>query len=205
VWLEGAPTSEEMHKLLQDAEFRARVLAYICANLRAYVPGLDSATDVKRTPNKTEIAYSRPVHPDASNYTAQLADFEQRLARAKQVHTCELRRCLVPDKRGHYKCKRRAPFERSPEDSINEGGQWKPKRTYEYLNNWNLAILLNCRCNNDIKLLTNGSETRGSSFYITGYQTKKQNKHHNLSAIMARGYAYHLENSDYLQDIRDYQ
>ena len=33
VWLEGAPTSDEMHKLLQEAEFRARILAYIWANL----------------------------------------------------------------------------------------------------------------------------------------------------------------------------
>lgn len=205
LWLEGAPTSEEMQELLRDAEFRARILAYIRANLRAHVPGLDSRADVKKTPNEVEIAYSRPIHPDSPNYDAQLADFERRLVRAKQVHTCEMLRCLVPNKQGHYRCKQRAPFERSPDDYVDESGEWKPKHIYEYLNSWNPAILLNGHCNNDIKLLSNGLETRGSSFYITSYQTKKQNRHNNISAIMVRGYAYHLEHSHYLEDIRDDQ
>lgn len=205
LWLMGAPTSEEMHKLLAEAAFRAQVVAYIQANLRAYVPGLDSAASVKQIPNEPEIAYSRPINPDAPDYDAQLANFELRLARSKQVHTCELRRCLIPNKQGHYQCKRRAPFEKSVEDFIGESGKWKQKRLYEFMNGWNPAILLNCRCNNDVKLLTNGSETRGSSFYITGhYATKKQNKNHNLSAIMARGFAFHMENSAYLDDIRDH-
>jgi hypothetical protein len=134
VWLFGAPSEDEMHRLLQDAEFRARVLAYIRANLRAHVPGLESAAAIKQTPNETEIAYSRPVDPDAPDYDAQLVNFERRLVRAKQVHTCELRRCLVPNKRGYYRCKRRAPFELSAEDTINEAGEWKSKRLYEYLN-----------------------------------------------------------------------
>lgn len=204
LWLYGAPTSEEMHQLLQQAEFRAHVLAYIRANLRAHVSGLETAAAIKKIPNETEIAYSRPVHPDAPDYDKQLEIFERRLARAKQVHTCELRRCLVPNKHGHYRCKRRAPFEVSTEDSICETGRWKPKRLYAYLNGWNPGILLNGRCNNDAKFLSNGAETRGSSFYITGYATKKQNRQNNISAIMARGYAYHLDHSDYLDDIRDY-
>ena len=46
-------------------------------------------------------------------------------------------------------------------------------------------------------------ETHGSSFYITIYSTKKQNWIHNLLAIMAKGYAYHMEHSCYLEDARD--
>jgi hypothetical protein len=203
LWLKGAPSSDEMHKLLQHAEFQAQIVAYIKANLRAYVPGLESADDVKRIPNEPQIAYSRPINPDDPEYDTQIVDFERRLARGKQVHTCELRRCLVPNKQGHYQCKRRAPFECSLEDFVSESGQWKPKRLYAFMNGWNPAVLVNCRCNNDAKFLTNGSETRGSSFYITGYATKKQNKNHNMSAIMAKGYAYHLEHSKYLDDVRD--
>jgi hypothetical protein len=63
VWLEGAPTSEEMHKLLQEAEFCVCILVYIWANLQASTPGLDSKADVKRTPNETDITYSHPIHP----------------------------------------------------------------------------------------------------------------------------------------------
>ena len=127
LWLKGALSSVEMRELLRHADFRAQVVAYIKANLRAYVPGLDSADAVKRIPNEPQIAYSRPIDPDAPGYNAQIVDFKRWLARGKQVHTCELRRCLVPNKRGHYQCKQRAPFECSLEDFVNEGGQWKPK------------------------------------------------------------------------------
>ena len=203
IWLEGAPSSEEMHELLRSAKFRERVREYIRANIRAYVPGLDSAATIKKIPNETDIAYARPVDPNAADFDKQLSSFELRLARAKQVHTCELRRCLVPTKKGHYKCKRHAPFELSDTDVITEAGQWKPKRFYGYINGYNPGVLLNCRCNNDIKLLTNGEDTRGSSFYITSYSTKKQYRIHNLSAVMAKGYAYHMEHSNYLEDVRD--
>ena len=59
--------------------------------------------------------------------------------------------------------------------------------------------------NNDIKLLTNSSETSGSSWYITGYVTIKQNRHHNLSGIMTKGYTCHIENLAYLYDIHEQQ
>ena len=69
-----------MHQLLQQAEFRAHVLAYIRANLRAHVSGLETAAAIKKIPNETEIAYSHPVHPDAPDYDKQLKIFERRLA-----------------------------------------------------------------------------------------------------------------------------
>ena len=69
------------------------------------------------------------------------------------------------------------------------------------MNGWNPAILLNGRCNNDMKLLTNGVQTRSLSFYTTSYVTKKQGKTHNMSAIMAKGYAYHLQHSSYLENV----
>ena len=205
VWLMGAPTSAEMHELLRQAEFRSRILTDIQANVRAFIPGVTSKDEVKSIPNETDIAYCRPIHPDTIDFDIQRSEFECRLARAKQLHTCEVWRCLIPDKHGHFKCKRRAPFEKSEDDFIDESGKWGPKRLYEYFNAWNPPILLMCRCNNDIKLITNGPETRASSCYITGYATKKQNKHHNLSGIMAKGFAYHVENADYLDNIRERQ
>lgn len=110
LWLKGAPTAERMQILLQTTEFRAKVKAYIRANLRAHVPGLNTADDIKRTRNETEIAYSRPPHPDDLDYDEKLSDFDRRLARSKQVHTCEARRCLQYDKLGRLYCKRKAPF-----------------------------------------------------------------------------------------------
>lgn len=43
------------------------------------------------------------------------------------------------------------------------------------------------------------------TFYITTYQTKKQGKHHNLSAILAKGLAYHTTQTAYVDDLRNQQ
>ena len=58
------------------------------------------------------------------------------------------------------------------------------------------------RCNHDIKLNTNGADTKDVAFYVTAYATKKQKKSHNLSALMANSLRYHLENPKY-DDIRE--
>lgn len=69
------------------------------------------------------------------------------------------------------------------------------------------GISINARCNNDGKLLTNGAETRSCSYYVTGYAAKKQGKNYNLSAIMARGHAFHLDHlpPQYAMDIEEQQ
>ena len=57
-------------------------------------------------------------------------------------------------------------------------------------------------CNNNIKINTNGKDTKDVAFYITTYVTKKQKKTHNLSALMASALAYHTQNPRY-DDIRE--
>ena len=115
----------------------------------------------------------------------------------------------MQDKSGAYHCKRRAPFQLSESDGIEETGKWFQKRLYGYVNGWVPGILLNVRCNNDGKLLTNGSDTKKVARYTTTYVAKKQNKSYNASAVMAKTYAYHLEHiqgpSSYVEEVRDVQ
>jgi hypothetical protein len=80
------------------------------------------------------------------------------------------------------------------------------------MNGWNPGILVNVRCNNDIKLLTNGSDAHNVTFYIAGsYAAKPQQKNYNVSAVLAKGYAYHLANlggssaAKYVDDLRNMQ
>ena len=87
----------------------------------------------------------------------------------------------------------------------DEDGHWRAKRLYAYMNGWSPHIAICCRCNNDIKILTNGGDTKNVTWYVTGYAAKKQNKTHNMSAILARGYAFHLDHSAYVDEIRDNQ
>jgi hypothetical protein len=207
ITLRHSPSADEILQLLKTQEFRSKVTAYIAANIRAYLPGFESAASVKVLPRESEIAYNRPPHPYSGTYEAELLEFERRVARLEQLHTCRLRRCLVFDKKGQLRCKRRAPFQCSADAFVDENGSWCPKRLYAYMNGWNPSVLINARCNNDLKILTNGGDARNITFYVTSYATKKQAKTHSLSAIMAKGYNYHLNhpNRDYLDHIRDNQ
>lgn len=207
IWLKHAPTSDEISELLKSEEFRARIIVYIRANLRAYLPGLESVESVKQIPCHQEIAYNRPPNPDLLEYDNELCLFELSLARTDQVHTCKIRRCLLPGKHGRLKCKRKAPFECALDDFVTESGKWGPKHLYSFVNGWVPGILVNVQCNNDGKLLTNGGDTKNITFYVTCYAAKKQGKHFNLSAILADGFAFHLDhpNPEYFDNIRDNQ
>ncbi|KAK6992004.1 hypothetical protein R3P38DRAFT_3437864 [Favolaschia claudopus] len=68
VRLKHAPNPDQMIKLLKQESFRARIAAYIQANLRAHLPGLETAQSVKSIPVEKDIAYNRPPHPMAPDY-----------------------------------------------------------------------------------------------------------------------------------------
>ena len=206
IWLKDVPSSEEMISLLKSEEFRQRIIHFIRDNFRAYVPGLESADSVANIPHNNEVGYNRPPHPDHQDYKHELQRMELELARMEQIHTCKPRRCLVY-KQGQLVCKRRAPFDLSKEDFALETGVCGPKRLYAYVNSWVSSILINAQCNNDGKFLTNGGDTKNITFYVTSYAAKKQGKNHNISAIMANGYAYHLNHPkpEYVDSVRDQQ
>jgi hypothetical protein len=127
---------------------------------------------------------------------------ERRLVRSQQVHTCKKSTCLVyrPHLR-EWVCKRRAPFPTSPQTTVQSDGSITIKRTYGFLNNWNPSVLIYGACNNDIKFISNGLIARVIIWYITAYQTKKQQRGHNLSALLAEALAYHFKSSDHINNI----
>jgi hypothetical protein len=100
-------------------------------------------------------------------------------------------------------CKRQAPWPLFDKTEVLDNGEIKLQQSHAYLNNYCPSILLAVRCNNDIKMLTNPKETRSSMWYATGYQTKKQGKTYNLSALMVKALMYHQGNSAYLADIQE--
>jgi Helitron helicase-like domain at N-terminus len=192
IWLDSVPTADEIEELLKNPEFRERIVAFIRANIRLYLPGLETVESIQSIPGSKEFAYSRPPHPDLTEYQKAVMDDELRLAKTEQLHTCKPHRCLFIDKSGRITCKCWAPFPRLHEDFMLETGEWGSKRLYEYMNSWNPGILVNARCNNDIKLLTNGHDTKNITYYVTTYAAKKQGKSYNTSAVLAQGYAYHV-------------
>ena len=100
-------------------------------------------------------------------------------------------------------CKRRYPFDLSPEDVVLEDGTWQSKRLNPRLNSWCPAITLNLRCNNDIKLITNGPGTKSLSFYICKYAAKSQGKERNVAAVMTKTFMYHNQDPRGFTDLRE--
>jgi hypothetical protein len=57
------------------------------------------------------------------------------------------------------------------------------------------------RANHDIKLITNGAETRDIAFYISLYVAKRQANSSNASALLAKKLAFHRLQERYNSDI----
>ena len=77
---------------------------------------------------------------------------------------------------GLFKCKRKAPWPLSDEDYVDNRGNWSAKRTYGYINGYCPLLLTTMCCNNDLKINTNGEDTKDVAFYITAYGPKNKRK-----------------------------
>lgn len=187
VWLSGSPTASKMKQLLSTQEFRSRVQAFIKQNIRVDLPDSPGLA-VLALPRKNAVSFSRPVDPRLPDYPKKRKDAEISLARSLQVHQCS--QSCMRFAQTRMVCKRRAPFLLANDDWIDEHGNCGPKRTYGYLNNWCPPILQCLHANHDIKLLTNGTDTKDLAWYITNYSTKKQFATTNASALLAKTYVH---------------
>ncbi|KAF8125261.1 hypothetical protein EV363DRAFT_1402508 [Boletus edulis] len=154
-------------------------------------------------PRDGKIAYSRSPDPDGPEWEESMDELKRRVVRATQIHTCSTNACLRYDRHGRMTCKRRAPWPISAEETVDEAGNWSPKRTYGYMNNFCPAVTTTLLCNNDIKFLTNGKDTKDVMWYTTAYATKKQSKNNNVSALMAKALMYHESHSENMTNIMD--
>jgi hypothetical protein len=207
VWLKDAPSPDQLKDLLRTPSFKDKVVAYLRANVRAYLPQLATPADLKALEPDAEVAYSRFPDPNRApkEFALSLGTLETNIVRTKQVHTCSYGRCLRLNKYGQMVCKRRAPFELSPTDIVNDDGTYSIRRTLGYLNNYCPAITLTAKCNNDIKMLLHGVGTSNITFYVTGYIAKKQGKGHNTSSLLAQNLVQHFESNDYVDNLRERQ
>jgi hypothetical protein len=161
-----------------------------------------NADMVKEMEKDAELALSHPPNPELPNYEQEFVICELHLVRAQQAHACNKTTCLVYQHHTkEWACKRQAPFPLTEQTSVSKDGKVHPKCTFGYLNNGNPSILVYAACNNDIKFISNGTEAWAVIWYITAYQTKKQQHSHNLSALLAEGLAYHFNSDDYVNNL----
>ena len=190
LWLKGASDSDSMKVLLNSDAFREKARLFISANVHADIEGKDGAL-ILAIPRRSKVAFSRPIDPRNPTYDDDKKIAVRDLARTVQVHQCG-QSCLRYTNARTF-CKRRTPFPLAEDAWINAEGDWGPKRLYGYLNNWNPEILQSLRANHDIKVLTNGAETRLIAWYITQYIAKKQHASFNISALLANTLAFHRD------------
>ena len=198
LWLHGSVPSEQMKQLLLTDEFRSRVKSFIASNIRAdlrHSPG----SSILSIPRESCVAFSRPVDPRVTPYEKNRDDAERHIARTTQVHQCG-RGCMKL-LHGRFVCKRKAPFSLADDDWIDPDGSWGPRRTYGYLNNWCPTILQCLRANHDMKLLTNGMETKDIAWYLSFYLIKKRKPSSNTSALLAKTFAFHESTNTRRHDI----
>lgn len=189
LWLDGSPTAQEMIAALKDERFTQKVSRWLGQNITADIGNL-GASEIKAMARENNVSFSRPLHTDASE--EERLERLRTLARNLQVHDCKGHGCIQRFKET-TRCKRGAPFACASCPWIHDTGEWGPKRLYGYVVGYNPAILLCLRCNHDLKLMTNASNAGGLCFYITLYATKKQQKAGNISALLARRFAFHIE------------
>ena len=200
VWLKDAPTASVMQAALKDERFRARVAEFIRSTIRADIDGKTTEA-ILQIPKKPGVSYSRPIDPVL--YQDDSIEEEKVLARSVQFHKCNIATCLRVVN-GRLECKRRAPFAISPNDWINDDGEWGPKRTCPNLNSWNPWIMRCVRANHDAKLIMNGAETCVLVLYNTNYTFKKQNRSSNTSALIADRLAFQQTVPDQNEDAQTY-
>ncbi|KAJ7431847.1 hypothetical protein B0H11DRAFT_1941243 [Mycena galericulata] len=201
LWLAGAPTAERMRAALTTEAFRKKVATFLKETIRADIRGTNAET-VLQMKKQSSVAYSRPVDPREPNYELRRHQAEATLARAVQVHDCKVTTCLKT-RNGRLVCKRRAPWQLAADDWILPSGEWGPRRVFGRLNAWNPPLLQVTRSNQDMKIITNGRDTKDITFYITMYIAKKQNEAANASALLAKSTAFQRRPNTVDSECRD--
>ncbi|KIL55393.1 hypothetical protein M378DRAFT_188670 [Amanita muscaria Koide BX008] len=202
LWLVGAPRATELREKFQSEEFRDKVRKFVEANIHAGAPGLTEQA-LATIPRESDLAYARPPNPAASDFEQQFTRRLLSLARNMQVHVCVKGACKRYDlMKGTWACKRHAPWPVSEVVVVNADGTWSPIRQFGMVNNFHPQILVFVQCNSDIKLLTNGKETKNITWYIAKYATKPQKRLFNASALLASSLAFHYEDNTYIDDVK---
>lgn len=202
LWLKHAPNADEMLELLTSSQFREKIVAYVDHNIRTHLDGFDEEY-VNNHERETHVSYSRPPNPRGPDWKTEVAMMERKLARAHQVHVCKSSTCLRRNSHGKLTCKRRAPWPLVEKTVVHATGVLDQRRTYSFLNGYSPAILVCLRCNNDIKLVIFGRETKNIGGYLTNYQTKDPSKTYNMSALLGSALMYHQHHPPQFESARE--
>jgi hypothetical protein len=189
-------------ELLMQSSFRENIAKFIDHNIRTHLDGFDEQY-VKNTDREGHTSFSRPPNPRSPTWEEEIRTMEWKLARAHQVHICKTTTCLRRNRQGRLVCKRRAPWPLIERTIVHANGILDMRRSYQFLNGYSPAILVCLRCNNDIKAVIYGRDTKNIGRYLTNYQSKDPSKTYNMSALLGSAVTYHETHSNRSQSLRE--
>jgi hypothetical protein len=164
------------HLPLEGAEFLSGVTRYIESCIQESFPRtkVESAAPPPNWKSKQPSYYSTADSADGPTpeQVVEMRDDEARLARSRQIHTCQ----GVCYKYGSKTCRFKFPRPILLATSFKDG-VILAKRLDTHCNNYNRAILSCLRNNHDVKFLTTGVDAKATIFYITDYVTKSELSH----------------------------
>jgi hypothetical protein len=112
LWLVGAPTSSQMHELLQTETFRTKMCTFFRGSISAHVDGisdgqlLTESVETRKLHKQRASAYSRPLDPHNVDFPKSAGMFIRSLMRTLQVHVHSSQSCLSMGSKGNLKYKR---------------------------------------------------------------------------------------------------
>lgn len=74
---------------------------------------------------------------------------------------------------------------------VHANGSIDFHHVYAFFCGYSPPLLITGRCNNDIKPITSGEETKDLLQYMSKYETKEEDKAYNMSALLASAIMYH--------------
>ena len=200
MWIENTPSSGELKSLLKQTAFCEHIILYLKGNIHAYCTGIELHM-IKDIPRELDLAWSRPPDPEDPAFAAKFDALEHHLMWLNQIHACNVGTCLsYYGHTGVLRCKHWAPWPLSDSYDMDHKGNWKVWWTYGYVNNYHPKLLVTLRCNQDIKLLTNGKDTKHVTWYISNYATKWQKSVYNMLSLIAKYAVYHFADTTDIVD-----
>jgi hypothetical protein len=184
VWMHGALSAAEMTARLNDpalqATFHADLLAFLSSVISEEHPQepiqKPEAGDANRHPSS-----KRPPNPSDADFDTKFTDDVASVVNKCNMHK-HTKTCY---KYGHDKC--RFDFQRPAVEiaEIKDGVIFLRRRQgHGWVNNYNDIFSAAMRCNNDIKFISNGADSKALSHYITDYITKNAMRSHNIFPLL---------------------
>jgi hypothetical protein len=200
LWLKHASNANEMLEFLTQPGFCEKIAKYVEYNIQTHLKGFDDEY-VAKTGREKHISYSRPPNPRSNQWKAEMKVVEQNLARAHQVHVCKPTTCLQKNRQGVLVCKHHAPWPLVKRTVIHAMGMLDQRQSYQFFNGYLPAVLLCLRCNNDMKAVLFGAETKHIGGYLTNYQNKDSSKSYNMSALLGPALKYHQSHQPHMESL----